>query len=302
MEYVNCNLCKSNEYRSFKEMAGYRLVKCKRCGLVYLSPRPTQQEMNEEYTAKYHIERLLGQEPKTEEEIEQEIDKNIGRAEEIVKQFGNKGKLLDIGCSAGFFLACLKRYGWDVTGIDISEWASKFAREKLGLNVFTGSVDEIEFNERFHVITMYHTLEHLPDPLRSLKRVSEMISDDAVLVIKGPNLASFDRIWHGKNWRGYDPPRDLYYFTPKSYRTILEKANLAVQKIIFQHWNPVVHIMEIRFGGGIRADHPPGAIKRSRIYKNPSFRIINKMTYIMTNLLSLRGRDLTIYAKKRDGL
>ena len=302
MEYVNCNLCNSNECKLFKEIDDYRLVKCKQCGLVYLNPRPTQQEINEEYTAEYHVERLLRQEPKTKEEIEQEINKSSGRAKEILRGCGNEGKLLDIGCSAGFFIACLKRYGWDVTGIDISQWASKFAREKLGLSVFTGSVEEIQFNERFDVITMYHTLEHLPDPLRTLRRVSEIITDDGILIIKGPNLASFDRVWHGENWRGYDLPLHLYHFTPQTYRMILEKASFSVQKIIFQYWAPVAHLMEIRLGDGIRADHPPDAIERFKAYNNPFFKIIDKMTYTMTKFLNLRGRDLTIYTKKRDGL
>lgn len=301
MNYINCKLCNSNEYKLFKKIDNYRLVKCKQCGLVYLNPRPTQQEINEEYSVEYHIERLLGQEPKTEKEIEQEINKNIGRAEEIVKRFGNKGKLLDIGCGTAFFIACLKRYGWDVTGIDISEWAGKFAGEKLGLNVFTGSVGEIQLKERFNVITMYHNLEHLPNPLKTLKRVSELLSDDGILVVKGPNLASFDRIWHGKKWRGYDLPLHLYHFTPQTYLTILERADFSMQNIIFQYWDPVTHLMAIRLGDGIRADHPPDAIK-FKTHNNCFFKIIDKMTYIMAKLLNLKGRDLTIYAKKRDGL
>jgi 2-polyprenyl-3-methyl-5-hydroxy-6-metoxy-1,4-benzoquinol methylase len=302
MNYVNCNLCNNNEYKLFKKIKGMQLVKCKQCGLVYLNPRPTQQEINEEYSAEYHIERLLGQEPKTEKEIEQEINKNIGRAEEIVKRFGNKGKLLDIGCGAAFFIACLKRYGWDVTGIDISEWASKFAGEKLGLNIFTGSVGEIQLKERFDVITMYHNLEHLPDPLKTLKRVSELLSDDGMLVVKGPNLASFDRIWHGNNWRGYSDKSHLYYFIPKTYQMMLEKAGFFVQKIIFQYWDPVAHLMEIRLEDGIRADHPPDAIEKFKTHNNCFFKIIDKITCIMAKLLNLKGRDLTIYAKKRDGL
>lgn len=230
MEYVDCNLCNSNEYKLFKKINGYRLVKCKQCELVYLNPRPTQQEIGEKYSAEYHIKRLLRKEPKTAREIEEKISKNIGRAEEIIKQFGNKGKLLDIGCGTGFFIACLKKYGWDVAGVEISEWASKFAKKKLGLNVFTGSVEEIEFDDRFNVITMYHILEHLPDPVRTLKRVSELLARDGVLIIKGPNLASFDRIWHGKKWRGYDLPFHLYHFTPETYRALLEKAGFSVQK------------------------------------------------------------------------
>ncbi len=302
MENINCNMCNGKEYKLFKEINGYKFVKCKQCGLVYLNPRPTQQKINEEYLAEYHIERLLRREPKTEEEIEEEINKNIGRAEEIVKQFGNKGRLLDIGCGAGFFIACLKRYRWVVTGIDISEWASEFAKKKLGLDVFTGNVEEIQFNERFDVITMYHILEHLPDPLKTLKRVSELLSDDGILVIEGPNLSCFDRIWHGKNWRGFDLPRHLYHFTPGTYRMILKKAGFFCAKVQFQYWNPVAHLMEIRLGKGIRAGHPSDAIGRfynSDIHNNVIFKSVNKILGIMVKLLNLKGRDLTIYTAKR---
>jgi 2-polyprenyl-3-methyl-5-hydroxy-6-metoxy-1,4-benzoquinol methylase len=305
MEYVNCNLCNSNEYKLFKEIDGYRLVKCRRCGLVYLNPRPTHQEINEEYSAEYHIERLLRQELKREEEIEVEINKNIGRAEEIVKQFGNKGKLLDIGCGAGFFVACLKRYGWDITGIDVSEWASEFAREKLGLNVFTGSVEDVKINGQFDVITLYHILEHLPHPLQSLKRVSELLADDGVLVIKGPNLASFDRVWHSKNWRRYDLPFHLYHFTPQTYQMILEKAGFSVQNVQFQYWDPVAHLLEIRFGDGIRADHPSDTIDKFGKNKENSsliFKGVRRILHITIKLLNLKGRDLTIYAKKETDL
>ena len=170
MKYINCNLCNSNEYKLFKEIDGYRLVKCRNCGLVYLNPRPSQQEIKEKYSVEYHIKRLLKGETKTAKEIEGRINKNIGRAEEIVSQFGNKGKLLDIGCSDGFFITCLRRYGWDVSGVDISEWATEFARKKLELNVFTGTVEDIQYNEKYDIITMYHILEHFPNPIESFKK------------------------------------------------------------------------------------------------------------------------------------
>ena len=303
LEYISCNLCGHNDYKLFIEINNYRLVKCKQCGLVYLNPRPSQQQINEEYEVEYHTERLLRGELKAEEEIEEEINKNTGRVEEIIKEFGNIGKLLDVGCGAGFFIACLRKYGWDVTGTDISKWASKFAREKLGLNVFTGTVEETQFNEQFDVITMYHILEHLPHPVQSLKRVSEIITD-GVLVIKGPNLASFDRMWHEKNWRGYDLPYHLYHFTPKTYQMILEKAGFFVQKIIFQYWNPVTHLMEMKLGDGIRADHPACAIEKkfdkNEVHTFSNFsKGLNKAMYIACRLLNLKGRDLTIYAKKR---
>jgi len=152
---------------------------------------------------------------------------------------------------------------------------------------------------------MYHTLEHLPYPLQSLKRVSELLADDGVLIIKGPNLGSFDRIWHDKrarDWRGYDVPFHLYHFTPKTYQMILEKAGFSVQKVTFQYWDPVAHLMEIMLGDGIR-DHPPDVtknFKKSKIDNNPIFRYIDRSIRIVARLLNLKDKDLTIYAKKRD--
>jgi 2-polyprenyl-3-methyl-5-hydroxy-6-metoxy-1,4-benzoquinol methylase len=296
MEFVNCNLCNNKRYKLFKVIDDYQLVRCRQCGLVYQNPRPTQKEISSKYSKEYQFKRLLRQEPKTEEEIEIEIGKNAGRAEEIVKQFGNKGKLLDIGCSAGFFIACLKRYGWDVTGIDISEWASDFARNQLGLNVYTGTVDKVRFYGQFDIITMYHILEHLPDPLKTLKRVHTILKDGGTLLIKGPNLGSFDRIWHGKNWRGYEPLH-FYYFTPGTYNLILKKAGFFVQKVIFQYWDPFFHLMEIRLGDGIRADHPSDVIENSKLNNNIS-KFFGVSIRKVTGLLNLKGRDLTIYAKK----
>jgi len=57
MEHVNCNLCDSKEHKIFKKINDYQLVKCKQCGLVYLNPRPSQQEIKKEYSAEYHVKR-----------------------------------------------------------------------------------------------------------------------------------------------------------------------------------------------------------------------------------------------------
>jgi 2-polyprenyl-3-methyl-5-hydroxy-6-metoxy-1,4-benzoquinol methylase len=302
MEHVKCNLCGSNEYKSLKKIDTYQLVKCKQCELVYLNPRPIQHLINEGYSYEYHINRILKKEPKTEKEIEEEINKHVGHAEELTRRCGGKQKLLDIGCSAGFFLACMKRHGWDVTGIEISDWASRYARERLGLNVFTGSVEDTEIKERFGVVTMLHILEHLPDPLRTLKSVAQIVENDGLLVIKGPNFGSFDRIWHGDNWRAYHLPSHLYHFTAKTYSMILREAGFEIKRIIFQRWNPITHWKEIRLGGGLRTDYPPDAVS-SMGMNGPDINLLSKLIgkplQMAASLMSLKGRDITIYAQKR---
>ena len=301
MEYINCNLCNSNKYKLFREINNYRLVKCKRCGLVYLNPRPAQQELNRGYNSEYYKKGII-QEDQTEAGIEKEIEKRLGRAREIIKiSSKKKGKLLDIGCALGFFIACLKRYGWEVAGVESSEWSANFAKEKLGLNVFRGTIEEIEFTGYFNVITMYHLLEHLPNPLGILRKVSKILANDGLLVIKGPNLASFDRIWHGKNWWSYHLPFHFYHFTPRTYRMLLEKAGFSCNVIRCEYWDPILHLREIGLSDGIRADHSKskteqlGSTKKGSIYLQK----IHSITCIVSKLIGLKGRDLTIYAKQR---
>jgi len=138
--------------------------------------------------------------------------------------------------------------------------------------------------------------------LRVLKKVSEIIADGGVLIIKGPNLGSFDRVWHGNKWYGFSDKSHLYYFTPNTYQMILKRAGFSIQKIVFQYWDPVTHLMEIKLGDGIRADHPSETIDKfikSKKYSSFISKGIKRVLHITTRLLKLKGRDLTIYAKKK---
>lgn len=147
---------------------------------------------------------------------------------------------------------------------------------------------------------MNHTLEHLSDPFRTLRRVSEILINGGILIIKGPNFASFDRTWHGTNWRGYSDRGHFYYFTIRTYYMALKKSGFYVQKIIFQYWDPVAHFKEVRLGDGIRVDHHPDAIIKSAFneHNNPFLKAAGKALRVKARVLKLRGRDLTIYANE----
>ncbi len=300
---LKCNLCGSNNYNVFKKIGDYLLIRCKHCGLVCLNCDSVEEKMNKKYSLPYYAKTIFDREPKTEGELKRQINKNAERAKQIISEVGKQGKLLDIGCGPGFFIACMREYGWDVTGVDVSDWATDFARKKLGLNVFTGAVEKIKFNDNFNLVTMMHVLEHLPDPVVTLKRVYELISDEGWLFITGPNLASFDRIWHGRNWRWFTDRSHLYFFTPETYRRVLEKAGFLIQKISFQRWNPLSHLMEMQFSGRGRVDHQTEVIKMINAknpYKNSFiFKIINKLVLNLSVAFRLRGRDLSILARKK---
>ncbi len=299
MEHLDCKLCHNSEYELFAEIGGYKLVKCKSCGLVYLNPRPSQREIKKLYANKYGLCKK-----KTDmhsRQIEEEINKRRRRCEKIVGILKKKaGRVLDVGCGPGFFIACMKRYGWEVTGIDISESAGNFAREYLGLNIYTGIVEETAFKQEFDLITMSHLFEHLADPADTLKRIAQLMSKDGMLVVAGPNFGSFDRWWHGMSWEGYKMPSHLYYLTPETYRAFLEKAGFQVVKIEYEFWNPIAHLKE-KFAGKKKTECRGGTdnLKKLRRNKGFIFKSVNKIMCMISKYINLTGRDLVVYARKR---
>lgn len=296
MEQPKCKLCGNGRYAPFAKVKGYALVRCLGCGLVFLNPMPSPEEIGELYAPAYQTDKLFREEKITREFIETEIGKNDGRAKEITECFGGPGRLLDVGCGSGFFMASMKRRGWDVKGIDISEWAAEFAWKNLGLKVHTGGFDCINPDEKFDVVTMFHLLEHLTDPFAYLRGAARVLSENGRLVIKGPNLESFDRIWHGKEWRGYDVPFHLYFFTPGSYNGFLKKAGFRAERVTFQYWNAADHFLEMG-PDGPRADHAPIALAGGKA-GNIFIRTARKASHAAAKAFGLKGRDLTICAVK----
>lgn len=149
----------------------------------------------------------------------------------LVKKYTDKGKLIDVGCGTGNFLHLAKKTGFDVWGVEISAWASEYARKKRGLRVITGTLEETNFQKSFFdVATIFDVLEHVDDPLNTLKKINRILKSDGWIFLTVPN---FYRIF----WR-LDPKKDdifskehLYYFTPRTLSEMLSIANFKIVSI-----------------------------------------------------------------------
>lgn len=146
--------------------------------------------------------------------------------------FRGEGKLLDIGCGTGDYLLTVRDIGWSAQGVEPVEKAARQAKN-TGLLVEWKSYEEVEFPEKyFDVITMWHVLEHFPDPKRVLHKVSKLLKDDGLLLVGIPNYASFDRKVFGVNWNGFEIPLHLFHYTPVSIKNLLESSGFECKKII----------------------------------------------------------------------
>jgi SAM-dependent methyltransferase len=146
-------------------------------------------------------------------------------------------RLLDIGCGGGTFvrLACGK--GYDAYGLETAEEASLVADSTTGGRILRTSEEElVRRGERFDIVTLFHVLEHLPDPLRCLRSVRRLLGDSGQLIVQVPNSSSLQARLFGRRWYGLDCPRHLRNFNTDALLHLLGKAGYRVQ--VIRHFSP----------------------------------------------------------------
>lgn len=139
--------------------------------------------------------------------------------------------MLDIGCGYGYFLDACRRQGYKVHGLDVSKWAVRYAIEKIGLEITIGKVDEITFPyNSFDIITVWHSLEHTPDPHMALQKAKSWLKPEGILVIDVPNYEGTDaqKIWH--DWDDWSLPYHYWHFTFSSLTRLLSQHGFKVIK------------------------------------------------------------------------
>ena len=152
--------------------------------------------------------------------------------------FSGEGEILDIGCGNGRYLSTLKKQGWQTYGIEQSPKSSKYARDVLQLEVNTGDLLDCKYQaEFFDVITMWHSLEHLYEPILTLKEAKRILKDDGLLIITVPNVNSFAAKVFKKYWYQLEIPIHLIAFTPDSITRMLDVAGLKAKRIYYDRRN-----------------------------------------------------------------
>jgi len=217
MNVTSCNLCGSDVDRVLVTKNGHDVVRCDTCGLAFTWPRP--EALAEQYDASYF------------DLYRRRRNFRLRRGENRLKRIElirEPGRLLDIGCSLGYFVEAAEARGWKASGIEISPHAAEEAR-KMGLDVRTGVLDDADYaDESFECVTMWDVLEHVPDPTAHMLEVRRVLADGGLVVIGTPDLGH--RLFRIKreNWRHLKPAEHIYYFEQSSLARLLVKTGFSV--------------------------------------------------------------------------
>lgn len=157
------------------------------------------------------------------------LRREFARTVALIRKFRPSGRLLDIGCAYGFLLEEARPF-YDVSGIEIAAEAAAFCR-KRGLRVLTGAADEAALAQlgAMDVIVMLDVIEHLPDPLATLRLCRRQLNPGGILVITTGDFASLYARLAGAHWRLMTPPQHLWFYTPDSLRQLAEAAGLRLE-------------------------------------------------------------------------
>jgi SAM-dependent methyltransferase len=198
--------------------------KCTGCRLGVLDPRPDPAELGQLYRESYfvsHYEKVL---PPGSDGMRRRLSQERHRVD-FFRRHKMAGKVLDIGSGRGYFLEACRLRGYEVVGFDVSDDAAASVRDTFGIEVKTGEMREDLFAPgTLDVVTMWHALEHTPDPRVPLRLAWKWLSPDGVLAVDVPNHESTDARKIGNAWDGWSLPYHFFHFTPSSLDGLLART------------------------------------------------------------------------------
>lgn len=210
----------------------FLMMRCERCGLLYLNPRPTAESLPTIYPDHYHAFDFSQGDFGLVHWVRRRLEAR--RLLRWCRHLPNDARILDVGCGDGFHLALLRDFGkpgWQVQGVDLDERAVHNAASR-GLSVLHGQVEAMPMDEGYDLTLMIMTIEHLSQPLQTLRQVVQRMKPGGRLVVVTDNVCSPDQsMFGGRYWGGYHFPRHTYLFSPRTLRLLAEHAGLEVESV-----------------------------------------------------------------------
>lgn len=227
---ILCTVCDSPAHPEIS-VEGFVLYRCgnTECSHVYVANPPSSEELSAIYDS---AESMLGNSGSWQ--LRDDYLSNPERIHRVFKEqrlndmglevdFANGARIGEVGCSTGVFLAILSEMGADVSGYEISELQAREAERLTSSPVYTSEDDFVESGP-YDALVAYAVVEHLEDPLKSLRLWRNALRPGGRIYIDVPNYDSYYRKLAGRAWIWMIPPFHLQYFCKKSIVQLLQNA------------------------------------------------------------------------------
>lgn len=218
------------EYRTAAD--SFLMMRCRRCGLVYLNPRPAEREAPRIYPDSYHAFNFSAEKFGVVQRLRRRLEAR--RLLRWCRGLPAEARILDVGCGDGFHLGLLREFGeksWQLEGVDVDARAAAQAR-KSHLDVFEGTIETMPLEQPYDLALLIMTIEHLPEPLETVRAIVERLRPGGRLIIVTDNARAPDfAVFGGRHWGGYHFPRHTYLFDKHTLGRLATVAGLRVKSV-----------------------------------------------------------------------
>ena len=235
---LTCNVCRGDRIRKLD--SDFNFCHCDSCGYIFDSPRPSFVEISAFYSQAGKYDDWLKEEHARDMLWKRRLKKLL--------RSGAKGSLLDIGTGYGQFLHYAQPFFSEVAGTEVSKSGVTLAKKKYSLSLLAGQVEDLNLPpQSFDTITLFHVLEHVPDPCMLINRCHALLRARGVVVIAVPNdvlawTSAIKKIGKKLGFRSFQKfspklgisragtSREIHlsHFTPAVLRRLLENCGLQV--------------------------------------------------------------------------
>ncbi len=240
-----CSLCHADgRAKKLYRVEGFEIMRCPRCGLVFIVDDQAPDQLADLYSGDYYETRHTYYFENAVANPGAGVDNaNLDEFRDALRMLGElnggRGRLLDVGCAIGIFLAIAQNAGWQVAGVDVSEYAVRRAREMFSVDARHGALDQAGFPDgHFDVVTMWDVIEHVEDPVALLRDAARVLKPGGLLLVNTPNEAALLKVlarccYAGSFGSVRYPVRKLYHRYHRVYLTA-RTLNMALERAGFE--------------------------------------------------------------------
>ncbi len=200
---------------------GYPIMDCKNCARRFAVIKDEKAHLSEVYSDDYFFAGKEGY-PNYLEERNILIHEGIHYAE-LIGKYSKPGRMLDVGCAAGFILQGFESMGWKGTGLDPNETMAKYGRNELNLDIQTGSLENFNTENKFDLISMIQVIGHLYDIDKAMENIINLTNHNGLVLVESWDMNSLVARILGRRWHEYSPPSVINWFSNKSLTTLFNK-------------------------------------------------------------------------------